>query len=77
MELDDRETHLHAGEVSRAVELKHDFNVSAGEARVAPTHIVVPRPHVVDVAVCEIVQAADAVRQLAQTLRHTEGQGNN
>lgn len=69
-----QEPHLHGGEVAYAVKLKHDFDISTGEALISPAHEVVPGPHVVDVTVCKIIQATHSVSQLAQTLSHTEKQ---
>lgn len=74
MTLYHQEPHLHGGEVSYAVKLKHDFNISTGEALISPTHVVVPGPHIVDVTVCKIIQATHSIRQLAQALCHTETQ---
>lgn len=68
------QTHLHGGEVSCAVKLKHDFHKSTGEALVAPANVVVPGPHIVDVTLCEIIQATHSISQLAQTLCHAEKQ---
>lgn len=64
-------SHHHCGEISYTVKLKHDLHVSARETLIAPTHVVVAGPHVVHVALCEIVQSAHAIRQLAQSLCHT------
>lgn len=64
------EAHFHGGEVSNAVELKHDFHITAREALVAPAHIVVAWPSFVDVAACKIIQAEDSIGQLTQALGH-------
>lgn len=64
------QTHFHGGEVSNAVELKHDFHITAREALIAPAHIVVARPGLVDVAACKIIQTKDSIGQLTQTLGH-------
>lgn len=67
-----QEPHLHGGEVSRSVKLEHDLHISTGETLIVPAHIVVPRQHVVDVTVCEIVQTTHSISQLTQALSHTE-----
>lgn len=72
----DQVTHFHGGEVSDAVELKHDFHVAAGETLIAPTNIVIAWPSFVNVAVCEVIRAEDAVGQLTQTLGHAGKQKN-
>lgn len=66
-----QETHFHGGEVSCAVELKHDFHITAGEAFIAPAHIVIAWPSFVNVAVCKVIQTKDSIGQLTQTLGHT------
>lgn len=74
---EDQVTHFHGGEVSYAVKLKHDFHITAGETFIAPANIIIAWPGFVNVAVCKVIQAEDAIGQLTQTLGHAGKQKKN
>lgn len=63
--------YLHSGEVACSVELEHDLYISTGEAVVGPAHIVITRPHIVDMTAREIIQTTHTIGQLAQPFCHT------
>ncbi len=69
-----RHFYLHGGEVAHAVKLKHDLNITVGKALVGPADIVITRPYIVDVTMCEIIEATHAIRQLSKSFCHTTGE---
>lgn len=61
-------SHLHGSEVADVVKVKDHFDVTFREGVVAPSYVVVPRPHSWDKAVQKIIQTPGAICQLTQAL---------
>lgn len=59
-------THLHGLEGPEPVKLKLHLHIAAGEAVVAPSHIVIARPNPQLLALPKVIQPQDTIRQLAQ-----------
>lgn len=56
------------------VKIKDHLHIAFGESAVTPPHVVVARPHAIDVAVQKVIQTPGAVCELAEAFRQTAGQ---